>query len=306
MADPARLSIPAPAKINLYLHVTGKRPDGYHLLDSLIAFAGIQDRVSVAPADGVSLTIEGPYGDDLKGTQDDNLVLKAARLLGAAAGIEAGADIRLDKRLPVASGIGGGSADAAAALTGLSELWGVARAGGGAGGGAGGPDLKKLALELGADVPVCLFGSAAFIGGIGEEIDRSPTLPPAWLVLVNPGAVLSTPEVFAAREGEFSEPARFDGAPESARALADILAQRGNDLTAAAISLRPAIGDVLKVLEAADECLLARMSGSGATCFGLFDDAGGAARAAAVISQGRPEWWVRAAPLLDETRTLRT
>ncbi|MAF96583.1 MAG: 4-(cytidine 5'-diphospho)-2-C-methyl-D-erythritol kinase [Rhodospirillaceae bacterium] len=298
MADPAPPSIPAPAKINLYLHVTGKRPDGYHLLDSLIAFAGIQDRVSVAPADGVSLTIEGPYGDDLKGTQDDNLVLKAARRLGAAAGTEAGADIRLDKRLPVASGIGGGSADAAAALTGLSELWGVD--------GAGGPDLEKLALELGADVPACLFGSAAFIGGIGEEIDRSPALPPAWLVLVNPGAVLSTPEVFAAREGEFSEPARFDGAPESARALADILARRGNDLTAAAISLRPAIGDVVKVLEAADECLLARMSGSGATCFGLFDDAGGAARAAAVISQGRPEWWVRAAPLLDETRTLRT
>lgn len=298
MADPAILSIPAPAKINLYLHVTGKRPDGYHLLDSLIAFAGIQDRVSVAPADGVSLTIEGPYGDDLKGTQADNLVLRAARHLGAAAGTEAGADIRLDKRLPVASGIGGGSADAAAALTGLSELWGVD--------GAGGPDLEKLALDLGADVPACLFGSAAFIGGIGEEIARSPALPPAWLVLVNPGAALSTPEVYAAREGEFSQPARFDDAPESAQALADILAGRGNDLTAAAIRLRPAIGDVLKALEAADECLLARMSGSGATCFGLFDDAGGAARAAAMISQGHPEWWVRAAPLLDETRTLRT
>ncbi len=297
MADPALLSIPAPAKINLYLHVTGNRPDGYHLLDSLIAFAGIHDRVSVAPADGLSLTIEGPYGDDLKGKETDNLVLKAARHLGAAAGTEAGADIRLDKRLPVASGIGGGSADAAAALTGLSELWGVD--------GAGGPDLEKLALDLGADVPVCLFGSAAFIGGIGEEIARSPALPPAWLVLVHPGVALSTPEVFAAREGEFSEPARFDNAPESAQALADILAGRGNDLTAAAISLRPAIGDVLKALEAADECLLARMSGSGATCFGLFDDAGGAARAAAVMSQNRPEWWVRAAPLLDDTRTLR-
>ncbi|MCH7938084.1 MAG: 4-(cytidine 5'-diphospho)-2-C-methyl-D-erythritol kinase, partial [Proteobacteria bacterium] len=119
MADPAILSIPAPAKINLYLHLTGKRPDGYHLLDSLIAFAGIHDRVSMAPADGLSLTIEGPYGDDLKEKQDDNLVLKAARRLAEAAGIDAGADIRLDKRLPVAAGIGGGSADAAAALTGL-------------------------------------------------------------------------------------------------------------------------------------------------------------------------------------------
>ena len=258
MADSARLSIPAPAKINLYLHLTGKRSDGYHLLDSLLAFVGIHDRVLVAPADRLSLTIEGPFG--------------------------------------------GGSADAAAALTGLSELWGVSRGGGG----VGGPDLEKLALDLGADVPVCLFGSAAFIGGIGEEIARSPALPPAWLVLVHPGAALSTPEVFAARKGGFSEPARFDDAPESAQALAYILAGRGNDLTAAAIGLQPAIGDALKVLEAADECLLARMSGSGATCFGLFDDAGGAARAAAIMSQNRPQWWVRATPLLDDTRTLRT
>ena len=302
MADPARLSIPAPAKINLYLHLTGKRSDGYHLLDSLIAFVGIHDRVLVAPADGLSLTIEGPFGDDLKGTQTDNLVLKAARRLADSAGTEAGADIRLDKRLPVASGIGGGSADAAAALTGLSELWGVARGGGG----VGGPDLEKLAVDLGADVPVCLFGSAAFIDGIGEEIARSPALPPAWLVLVHPGVALSTPEVFAAREGGFSEPARFDDAPESAQALADILAGRGNDLTAAAIGLQPAIGDALKVLEAADECLLARMSGSGATCFGLFHDAGGAARAAAIMSQNHPQWWVQATPLLGDTRTLRT
>ena len=302
MADPASSSIPAPAKINLYLHVTGKRADGYHLLDSLIAFAGVHDLVSVAQADGVSLAVEGPYGDDLKRTQADNLVLKAARGLAEAAGTEAGADIRLEKRLPVASGVGGGSADAAATLTGLSRLWGV---GGTDGGTDGGPNLEKLALELGADVPVCLFGRAAFIGGIGEEITPSPPLPPAWLVLVNPGAALPTAGVFAARDGEFSGPARFDATPESAHALADILTGRGNDLTAAAIGLMPVIDDVLKALESADECLLARMSGSGATCFGLFDDAGGAARAAAVISQGHPEWWVRAAPLLDDTRTLK-
>jgi 4-diphosphocytidyl-2-C-methyl-D-erythritol kinase len=302
MADPARLSTPAPAKINLYLHLTGKLSDGYHLLDSLIAFVGIHDRVLVAPADGLSLTIEGPFGDDLKGTQTDNLVLKVARRLADSAGIEAGADIRLDKRLPVASGIGGGSADAAAALTGLSELWGVAKGGEG----VGGPDLEKLALDLGADVPVCLFGSAAFIGGIGEEIARSPALPPAWLVLVHPGVALSTPEVFAAHKGGFSEPARFDDAPESAQALAYILAGRGNDLTAAAIGLQPAIGDALKVLETADECLLARMSGSGATCFGLFENAGGAARAAAIMNKNHPQWWVRATPLLGDTRTLRT
>ncbi|MEE9194945.1 MAG: 4-(cytidine 5'-diphospho)-2-C-methyl-D-erythritol kinase, partial [Alphaproteobacteria bacterium] len=213
MADPVRLSIPAPAKINLYLHLTGKRSDGYHLLDSLIAFAGTHDRVSMAPADRLSLTIEGPYGDGLKGKEADNLVLKAARHLGAAARTEAGADIRLDKRLPVASGIGGGSADAAAALSGLSELWGI-----------DGTDMEKLALELGADVPACLLGSAAFIGGIGEEITAARALPAAGLVLVNPGVTLATPDVFKARQGGFSLPGRFAEAPATVTELAALLA----------------------------------------------------------------------------------
>ncbi len=291
MADPAPPSIPAPAKINLYLHVTGKRPDGYHLLDSLIAFAGIQDRVSVAPADGVSLTIEGPYGDDLKGTQDDNLVLKAARRLGAAAGTEAGADIRLDKRLPVASGIGGGSADAAAALKGLAALWGLTE---------DTVDMIALAREIGSDVPACLLSTPVFVGATGEDLDPAPPLPRAGVLLVNPGVTLATLSVFENRRGGFSPEMRFDEAPADVAALAEILAERENDLTEPALGLSPVIADVLAALEAAPDCRFQRMSGSGATCFGLFDDQ--EAAEAAIPAVEREGWWV-AATRFRETGT---
>ncbi len=298
MADPAALSVPAPAKINLYLHVTGKRPDGLHELDSLVAFAGISDVVEVSPADELNLTLDGPFQDGLT-AGGDNLVLKAAERLREAAGVGAGAAIRLEKRLPVAAGIGGGSADAAAALNGLMALWQIDPAS---------LDLGGVAMDLGADVPVCLYGRSAFVGGIGNEIERAPALPPTWLVLVNPGQPLSTSEVFGERPGEhqgdFNGPGRFDESPATAEMLAGFLADRGNDLTEAAERLLPGVAQVLKALEAEEDCLLARMSGSGATCFGLFADAGAAARAAAELGQQQPEWWVRAAPLLDDTRSL--
>jgi len=290
----AALSVPAAAKINLYLHVTGKRDDGYHLLDSLVAFAGVHDMVTLSPADGLSLDLDGPFADGVPGGAD-NLALKAAARLREAAGCGQGASIRLEKRLPLAAGIGGGSADAAAVLGGLVRLWELD---------AGNVDLERVALELGADVPVCLFGEAAFVGGIGEEVRRAPALPPAWLVLVNPGVAVSTPEVFGARGGEFSGLGRFDDSPATAGMLAELLGPTRNDLTAAAIGLAPGIGEALAALEAAEEVLLARMSGSGATCFGLFEDAGAAARAAAGISQNRPQWWVRATPMLADARTL--
>lgn len=283
----------APAKLNLYLHVVGRRPDGYHLLDSLAVFADARDVVSAAAAPGLSLALIGRFGAALT-AEPDNLVLRAARALAEACGVAADAALTLDKMLPVASGIGGGSADAAAVLGGLVRLWGLD---------AAAIDLQDLALDLGADVPVSLFGEAAFVGGIGEEIVRAPALPPAWLVLVNPGVALSTPAVFEARGGEFSKPGRFDDSPATAAVLAEFLARTGNDLTEAAIGIEPVIGDVLKTLEAAEEVLLARMSGSGATCFGLFADASAAARAAAEISQSQPGWWVRATPLLADART---
>lgn len=282
----------APAKVNLYLHVTGRRADGYHLLDSLVCFPAIGDAIAVAPADRLRLTVEGPFAAGLPGGAD-NIVIAAARALAKAAGITAGADIRLEKRLPVASGIGGGSADAAAALRALARLWRL----------DGDPaDLARIAVGLGADVPMCLASRPAFVGGIGEILEEAPPLPPAALLLVNPGLPLPTPAVFRGREGAFSPPGRFTAAPPSAAALAATLAARGNDLTRSAIALCPAIGAVLDCLATLDGALLARMSGSGATCFALFADLAGAAAAAADLAAAHPTWWTAAAPLTDADR----
>lgn len=288
------ITLPAPAKLNLYLHVTGKRADGFHLLDSLVAFAGVYDVVEVSPADDLSLAIEGPFAAALPPAAD-NLALRAARALREAAGVAAGARIRLEKRLPVASGIGGGSADAAAVLGALVRLWSID---------AKAVDLDKLAIGLGADVPVCLKGYAAFVGGIGEQVSRAPALPPAWLVLVNPGKALATAAVFRVRAGEFGRPGRFDESPATAKVLAELLATRRNELTEAAVGLAPEIGAALAALAAADGALLSRMSGSGATCFGLFAEAGRAASAAALIGRDHPGWWVRATPLIADVKAL--
>jgi len=297
MGDGARVGAPtagetacfAPAKVNLYLHVLGRRPDGYHLLDSLIVFAGIGDEVAVTPAADLALVVEGPFAGVVP-AGPENLVLRAARLLAERMGVSAGARIRLTKRLPVAAGIGGGSADAAAALKALCALWRVD------------PDpaaMAGLALSLGADVPVCLAGVPAFVGGVGEDIAPPPPLPTAWMVLVNPGVAVSTPHIFKARTGAFSAAGRFRAAPEDAAALFAALAGCRNDLTAAALTLAPAIADALAALGAQPGCALARMSGSGATCFGLFAEAGHAAAAAAAIAAAHAPWWVKAAPMLS-------
>ncbi|WP_316978128.1 4-(cytidine 5'-diphospho)-2-C-methyl-D-erythritol kinase [Shumkonia mesophila] len=278
----------APAKVNLYLHVVGRRADGYHLLDSLIVFAGVGDDVAVAPARDLTLAVDGPFGP-LVPAGPENLVLRAARALAERTGVKAGARIRLTKRLPVAAGIGGGSADAAAALKALCALWRVAPEPGA---------MADLALALGADVPVCLAGRPAFVGGIGEDIAPPPPLPPAWMVLVNPGVAVSTPQIFKARTGAFSAPNRFSAPPQDAPALFAALALCRNDLTAPALTLAPAIADVLAALAARPGCALSRMSGSGATCFGLFAEAGQAAAAAAAIAADHRQWWVQPAPML--------
>ncbi|NQV48412.1 MAG: 4-(cytidine 5'-diphospho)-2-C-methyl-D-erythritol kinase, partial [Rhodospirillaceae bacterium] len=269
---------------------------GYHLLDSLVAFAGIHDTLTASAADKLSLAMDGPFAGDLTGG-GDNLVLKAASALAGAAGVTAGAELRLTKRLPVSSGIGGGSADAAATLIALAGLWDVHL-----------PDaqMAELALGLGADVPVCLGGRAAFMGGIGEDLTPAPALPSATLVLVNPGVALATNAVFGARTGDFGKPAGFDSAPRDAAELAAILAERDNQLTAAAVSLAPVIGDVLAALSATDGALLSRMSGSGATCFGLFAEPGQAAAAALALSAAHGDWWVKAGALEGHPARLRS
>lgn len=281
---------PAPAKLNLYLHVTGRRADGYHLLDSLVAFADIGDRISAAPAARLSLDLTGPFAPALAGEAvESNLVWRAAMALAARLGRAPDAALTLEKNLPVASGIGGGSSDAAAALKALAALWQAP---------LDEAALGTLGAALGADVPVCVEARASFFGGIGDEIVAAPSLPPVAVVLVNPGIALPTASVFRARSGAFSAPARFAAAPASARALASLLAARRNDLTDAARGLVPAIGDVLAMLEAQPGALLARMSGSGATCFALFETATAAEAAVAKVRSERPRWWIAAGKLL--------
>lgn len=274
---------PAPAKINLALHVTGRRADGYHLLDSLVAFAGIGDRITAEPADRLSLTVVGPMAAGLS-PGPDNLVLRAARLMGPQ-----GARLELHKELPVASGIGGGSADAAATLRLLARLWRCPL-----------PPAEAV-LSLGADVPVCLPGRPARMSGVGEHLaPLDHPLPPAWLVLANPGVALSTPAVFAALASRDNPPLPAMPPLADAGALAGYLAACRNDLEPPARGLAPVIGTVLGALQAQPGCLLARMSGSGATCFGLFAAERPAASAAGAIARIMPGWWVRAAPLVTE------
>jgi 4-diphosphocytidyl-2-C-methyl-D-erythritol kinase len=295
-ADEIRL--PAPAKLNLYLHVVGRRADGYHLLDSLVAFAAEHDVLSVRPAAKLSLRISGPFAGALR-RQKNNLVLQAARMLADRAGLKAGAKIHLIKNLPVAAGLGGGSADCAAALQALARLWKIS---------IPADEMRTLGLALGADVPICLAGRAAFVGGVGEAIDPAPRLPPAALVLVNPGRPLPTARVFAGRGGDFSGPGRFAGEVgeevSDVGALARLLAGRANDLTDAATSLVPEIGAVLERLAAEPGCRLARMTGSGASCFGLFDDTGTAERAAGALAGTETGWWVRATRLLTDATVI--
>jgi len=277
---------PAPAKVNLYLHVTGRRADGYHLLDSLAVFGPAADTLALAPAADLSLALDGPFGGALA-AEPDNLVLRAARALAAAAGVPARAALALTKRLPIASGIGGGSADAAAALRGLDRLWGL---------GFGAARLAAIAATLGADIPVCVAARPARMAGVGELLSAAPAIPQCGLLLVNPGVALATPAVFKARAGGFTPAAELPAGWPDAVAMARDLAALRNDLEPPAIALCPVVAEVLAALRGLPHCLLARMSGSGATCFGLFPDAA-AARAAAALVPGA--WWRDAGGLYD-------
>ena len=262
----------APAKVNLTLHVTGQRADGYHLLESLVVFVGIGDRITVSDADSLHLSVTGPRAAGVP-TGPENLVLKAASALGGA-----GARIVLDKHLPAAAGIGGGSSDAAATLRALSALWGS--------------DLPAdKGLGLGADVPVCLRAGPCLMSGVGEVLSDVPALPPLWMVLVNPGVEVPTPAVFKGLSRK-DNPA-MTPVPEGldAAGFAAWLSTQRNDLEPPARAIAPVITDVLDAI-AGQGALIARMSGSGATCFGLYADQGAAAHAACAIKEKAPAWWV--------------
>jgi 4-diphosphocytidyl-2-C-methyl-D-erythritol kinase len=286
-AELAPLAEFAPAKVNLTLAVLGRRQDGYHELESLVAFAALGDRLVLSPAAGMSLAVDGP-GADAAGPLADNLVLKAARALAERVeGLHAGHFV-LTKRLPVAAGLGGGSADAAAALRLLARLNGFS---------ISDPRLLDAAAATGADVPVCVGSVARVMYGRGEALSDPVALAPLPAVLVNPGIAVPTRDVFAGVT-RFSQtpPARFAAfSGESADAESRLLAlieDGGNDLEAPAIALEPMIAEVLAALRALDGARLVRMSGSGATCFALFGSSHAARQAARRLSAARPAWWI--------------
>lgn len=265
----------APAKINLALHVTGRRNDGYHDLDSLVVFANTGDWVRVAPSETLSLSVVGPFAEGLP-TDDTNLVLRAAKLLGQGRG----ATIALEKNLPLASGIGGGSADAAAALKALSRLWRVSL-----------PD-KEQVLKLGADLPVCMLGQPARMQGVGDILTPVEMPRPLHMVLINPGVEISTPDIFRHLKTRNNEPLPEISKFKSIEDVAKYITLCRNDLEAPAFEIAPVIRDVITQIEATENCFLARMSGSGATCFGLYPDAISKDRALSVLKANNPKWWV--------------
>ncbi len=286
------LSETAHAKINLTLHVTGRRADGYHILDSLVVFPDAADTLSYVPSGSpLSLELTGRFGQTLAGeASDDNLVMRGARLLADGRDVEQTGRLILEKNLPVASGIGGGSADAAATLRLLDRAWEL---------NTSTERLHRIATRLGADVPVCLAQKPALMSGIGEQLAPAPTLPQCGMILINCGEPVSTPAVFRARTSAFSSAATFPAAWPDARAMATDLGHLTNDLEAPACEICPAIRTVLTIIAALPGCLLSRMSGSGATCFGLFVSAE-AARAAKDRLGSNPaaeSWWIHAGSL---------
>ncbi|MCR8548352.1 4-(cytidine 5'-diphospho)-2-C-methyl-D-erythritol kinase [Salipiger sp. P9] len=280
----ARTEVFAPAKINLTLHVTGRRADGYHLLDSLVCFASVGDRLTLAPAETLSLQVTGAEGAGLPSGMD-NLALRAA----AGVAGDQGAALALEKCLPAASGIGGGSADAAAAIRGMMALQGRSP----------GPEQAATALALGADVPMCLESRPLRASGIGETL-VPVALPPLHAVLANPRRPVATPDVFRALE-ERDNPPMPEALPDlsSPEALLAFLSATRNDLQAAACRIEPAIGEVLAVLAGLRGCQLARMSGSGATCFALFPSEAYAECAAAQLRLMHGGWWIAKCVLGD-------
>ena len=278
----------APAKVNLTLHVLGRRADGYHELESLTVFADVGDRVALQPAQALSLTVAGPTAV-AAGAERDNLVLKAARALQERIeGLQLGR-FSLDKQLPVAAGLGGGSSDAAAALRLIARANALS---------PDDPRDRDAARATGADVPVCLGAKARIMRGIGEILSDPIALPPLPAVLINPGVAVPTKDVFTALAAPAlsgpAQPDDFFTIAVDAAALISVLVARRNDLERPAVALQPVIADVLAALRGASGCALARMSGSGATCFGLFNSAPAAEAAAQRIQAAHPPWWVRA------------
>ena len=274
----------AAAKINLALHVVGRRADGYHDLDTLAVFADIGDRISVSPAADLSLSVAGSLASHAP-CGGENLVMRAAGLLREHAHVSAGAAIRLDKELPAGAGLGGGSSDAAATLHALNQLWRLR---------LGLDELIALGRTLGADLAMCLVARALRARGTGDRIEVRKSWPALPLVLVWPARAVSTPAAFAGLERGDNGPLPPPTRARTPAELAAWLAKCRNDLEGPAMRLAPEIGDALGGLRATSGCLLARMSGSGSGCFAIYSDAAETEGAAAAMRANRPDWWVGA------------
>ncbi len=290
----SRLQALAPAKVNLFLHVGPVADDGYHPLASLVAFADVGDRLTAEAADRLTLEVAGPFAEGLE-VGEDNLVLRAVNALEQVAGRPLPAAMSLDKRLPVASGLGGGSSDAGAALKLARDLFALS---------LDDEALARVSEAVGADGPMCLHARAAWADGRGDRLSFEPRLPPLPAILINPGVPSPTGAVYRAYDA--GAPASADRPPPppdwSLPTVLDWLAAQRNDLQGPAITLQPAIAEVLEAAGQAPGARLARMSGSGATVFALFDSRDQAHAAAAALSHARPGWWIHAAVLNGPAR----
>ncbi len=284
------LTIFAPAKINLYLHVTGRLDNGYHLLDSLVAFADIGDEVSIASSTEFKFNIEGPYANAFGPKDRDHspdsssLVVQAVWAVARAAQKIPNVQIKLIKNLPLASGLGGGSSDAAAVIWGLLEWWKIPRQT---------HYLQGLMARLGADIPVCLTCTPSRVRGIGDILDPAPMMSEIPVVLAHPGKPCMTGEVFSRFGGKFREPMALPPALHKQEELVAFLTKQDNDLLKPAMDTVPEIANVLNAIKSREGCQLARMTGSGATCFGLFKNEMAAQNAAWAIATENPDWWVK-------------
>lgn len=278
----------APAKINLFLHVIGRRCDGFHLLDSLIVFADYGDYLEISQSEEIELAVHGPFSRDLP-NNENNLVFRAAHLLVEAFDIKAGVTIRLKKNLPVASGIGGGSADAAACLTLLRDFWNI---------NCDDEAITRIASRLGSDVPACLAGSAIRMENVGNSVQTVSGVPRFWAILVNPGVKLLTSEVFGNFGRDYKEETSISSYHYSFSNFIDYLSSLNNDLEHVACALQPSIRDVLESLTRLEGCVLARMSGSGATCFGIFSDLNAAKTGVELLSGQNRNWWIKEVRLM--------
>lgn len=274
----------APAKVNLFLEIAGVQDDGYHIIDSLMGFLDVGDKVRLAPSDVFSLTLDGPYAD-IAPADESNLAARAVRLLEAHVGRDLPVHVHVEKLIPVGAGLGGGSADAAAVLRGMRALFDL---------NISDDELALMGLSLGADVPACLASVPVLVGGIGEKVQTAVSVPDLHLVLVHPGVSLSTPDVYAAYDRNHGNCACCGGGHNRFRPISpiDAIAQRRNDLEHAAVELEPLIVSVLACLSKTQGCQMARMSGSGTTCFGIYGDAGLAQAAHTELQAEFPGWWV--------------